>query len=78
MSMFAPGYKVKINPAVLEDLTVKVNHHLFQEAIKHNVTGVVVELDAPRSSATEFWYRVQFHYFTAPLKEDHLILQSKE
>ena len=77
MSMFAIGDKVKINTAVLEDQTVKSNHHLFEEALKHNVTGEIVESDTQRTSGNAYWFRVKFHFFTAPLKEDHLVLLSK-
>lgn len=78
MSMFAAGNKVKINPAVLEDENVKANHHLFQEALKHNETGLVVVPDPQRTKGNDHWFRVKFHFFTAPLKEDHMILLSKE
>lgn len=78
MNMFTTGNKVKLNPAVLEDQSVKTSHHFFQEALRYDLTGLVIEIDTKRSSTTEFWYRVQFHSFTAPLKEDHIILLSKE
>lgn len=78
MSMMQVGYKVKINPSVLEDGTVKANHHLFQEALKHNVTGEIVERDRERTKGNEYWFRVKFHFFTAPFKEDHMILLAKE
>jgi hypothetical protein len=76
--MFRADNKVKINPEVLEDTSVKANHHLFQEALKHNVTGTVVELDQERSKPMAFWYRVKFHFFTAPLKENQIVLFTKE
>jgi len=78
MRVFALGNKVKINPTVVEDEATKINHHLFGEALKHNVTGEVVELDAKRSTAAEFWYGVKFHFFTPPLKEHQIVLLSKE
>ena len=76
--MFAVGNKVKVNPDLLEDPAVKANHHLFQEALKHNVTGEIIEPDAQRTNGNEYWFRVKFHFFTAPMKEDHMILLSKE
>ena len=77
MSMFAVGNQVKINPDVVDDLSVKSSHHLFQEAVKHNVTGEIIEPDLERTSGNEFWFRVKFHFFTAPMKEDQMILMSK-
>lgn len=76
--MFAVGNKVKVNPSLFEDETIKINHHLFQEAAKHNATGVIVGRDEMRTKGTEYWFRVQFHFFTAPMKEDHMILLTKE
>lgn len=70
--------KVKINSAVLEDQSVQSNHRLFEEALRHNVTGVIIESDTNRTSGNEHWFRVKFHFFTAPLKEDLLILLVKE
>lgn len=78
MSMMQVGYNVKINPSVLEGGTVKANHHLFQEALKHNVTGEIIERDRERTNGNEFWFGVKFHFFTAPLKEGHMILLAKE
>lgn len=77
MSLFAVGDQVKINPDVLEDQSVKANHHLFQEALKHNVTGEIVGPYPERTNGTEYWFRVKYHFFTVPLKEDHMILLSK-
>jgi len=40
MSMFKVGDQVKVNPSVLEDLEQR-QVHLFEGALKHDVTGVV-------------------------------------
>ena len=78
MRLFAVGNKVKINPDVLLNPAVKSCHHLFQEALKLNMTGEIVAPDLKRTNGNAYWFRVKFHFFTAPLKEDHLILLSKE
>jgi len=76
--MFATGNRAKINPAVFEDQSVKVNQYLFWEALKQDSTGIVVEMDSTRSAPQEFWYRVKFHFFTPLLKEDYILPATRD
>ena len=78
MNMFAPGNKVNLHPAILEDTSVKADHHLFHRVLNENRTGEVVQLDTTMSSATVFKYWIQFHGFKVLLKEDHFVLLSKD
>ena len=75
MSMFAPGNKVKVDVAVLEDPSQKSNHHLFQEVYKQKGTGEVLRLDTESSTKEIFKYWVKFHFFKILIEEKYLVLQ---
>lgn len=75
MSLFAPGNKVKVNVAILEDQSQKANHHLFQEVYKQKGTGEIICLDTDTSSKEVFYYWVKFSFFKIRLKEEYLVLQ---
>jgi hypothetical protein len=73
--MFAPGNKVKVDVAFLEDQSQKSNHHLIRDVYKHKVTGEVLGLDMDRSTKETFRYWVKFHFFNILLDEKYLVLQ---
>ena len=75
MSMFAPGNKVKVDVAFLEDFSQKSNHHLIKDVYKQKVTGEVVSLDTERSTKESFKYWVKFHFFNILMDEKYLVLQ---
>ena len=75
MSMFAPGNKVKIDVAILEDQSQKSNHHLFREVYKVKGVGEVLHLDTEASTKEVFKYWVKFHFFSILLAEEYLVLQ---
>lgn len=75
MSMFAPGNKVKIDVAILEDQSQKSNHHLFQEVYKQKGTGEVIGLATEKSTKEVFKYWVKFHFFNILIDEKYLVLQ---
>ena len=75
MSLFAPGNKVKVDVAILEDPSQKANHHLFKEVYKVKDTGEVLRLDTERSTKESFKYWVKFHFFNILIDEKYLVLQ---
>jgi hypothetical protein len=74
MTLFAQGDAVKLNPAVLQDETLKPNHHVLSRMLREDRQGTVTEQDFQRSHPSSFYYWVKFPFFTIRLSEAHLQL----
>lgn len=73
MTMLRPNDSVKLNPAVLEDASVKTNHHLLSRLIKEDQVGLIREQDMNKSTPQAFYYWVSFYYGAFLLSEFHLM-----
>jgi hypothetical protein len=73
MTMHRPNDPVKLNPAVLEDVSVKRNHHLLSRILREEKVGVIREQDMDKSTPQAFYYWVTFHYGSFLLSEFHLM-----
>jgi hypothetical protein len=73
MTLHRPHDTVKLSPAVLEDLSVKTNHHLLSRILREELIGTIREQDVDKSTPQAFYYWVSFHYATFLLSEFHLV-----
>lgn len=73
--MLKEGTQVKLNPTVLEDQSLKTNHHLLKRIIEEERAGEVVNLDHARSTGELFRYWVKFYYGKILLPEQFIIIQ---
>jgi hypothetical protein len=73
MTLFAKGDAVKLNPAVLQDETLKRNYHLLSRMLREDCPGSIQEQDIERSSPTAFYYWVKFTFFSIRPSEFHLM-----
>jgi hypothetical protein len=71
--------QVIILPEIMQDQTVKSNHHLFKRIIASKEVGTIRELDVEKSedqNANLFW--VQFHVAAIRIDEKYLELTGEE
>jgi hypothetical protein len=73
MPLLKAGDTVKLNPAILEDLTLKQNHHMLSLMLKEDRAGIITQQDLKHSSPKAFFYWVKFSFFTIRLSEFHLL-----
>ena len=73
MTMFRPEDTVKLSPAVLEDLSVKTNHHLLSRILREELVGTIREQDLEKTTPQAFYYWVSFHYASFLLSEFHIV-----
>lgn len=73
MTMFRPEDTVKLSPAVLEDASVKTNHHLLSRILREELIGTIREQAVDKSTPQAFYYWVSFHYATFLLSEFHIV-----
>jgi hypothetical protein len=71
--MYPSGYPVKLNPAVLEDQSLKSNHHLFRRILQEERMGEIREKDAAKSTPDTTRYWVKFQFVAILLSEQHLL-----
>jgi hypothetical protein len=76
MTLHRPNDTVKLSPAVLEDLSVKTNHHLLSRILREEMIGTIREQDMEKSTPQAFYYWVSFHYATFLLSEFHILKAS--
>ncbi|MCU7552810.1 hypothetical protein OCK74_27070 [Chitinophagaceae bacterium LB-8] len=65
---------VTVDPSILEDQTVKSNHHLFERIIANKELGVIQNLDVEKSKeqkANLYW--VKFHIAAIRIDEKYLV-----
>ena len=72
--MLKEGTPVKLNPAVLEDQSLKSNHHLLKRILEEERPGEVVNLDHAKSTGEMFRYWVKFYYGKILLLEQYILL----
>jgi hypothetical protein len=73
MTIHRPNDFVKLNPAILEDKTLKRNHHLLSRILREEKIGVIQAQDMEKSTPQAFFYWVSFHYASFLLSEFHLM-----
>ena len=73
MTLFKAGDVVTLNPSILEDESLKRNHHLLSRILREGSEGVVREQDADKSTPQAFYYWVKFHYAAFLLSEFHIM-----
>ncbi|HEY1114365.1 MAG TPA: hypothetical protein VGE66_12420 [Chitinophagaceae bacterium] len=73
MTLHRPDDTVKLSPAVLEDASVKTNHHLLSRILREEMIGTIREQDMNKSTPQAFYYWVSFHYATFLLSEFHIM-----
>lgn len=73
MTLHRPNDTVKLSPAVLEDDSVKTNHHLLSRILREDMIGTIREQDMDKSTPKAFYYWVSFHYATFLLSEFHIV-----
>ena len=71
--MLKEGTQVKLNPSVLEDHSLKSNHHLLKRIIEEDRAGEVVKVDTAKSTKETLQYWVKFHYAKILLPQQYLM-----